>query len=192
MSNKEAYVLFLAAEAKFPEWFKFTNQVARERLKLDAQDTEKIFVLQNIFHNHHIFDNYFMFEKAVKVINDVPSNLIKHQELTPAEITWAIKCIRKIDPESKFSEEVLAYIALYFYEDGFIELPDLIKKETSFQDNLTAQHFLDKYYPQFSSFHDEELIPHINDNQTLMHQSILKYIEYRESKIKKELDQEEV
>lgn len=176
----EAYSLFIKANKQLPEFFSLEPETIKEALNLSDFEVEKLFVCQNIFHNHLAFDSKNIFEKTASVLNDEPSDFVNTQELTPAEVAWTFKVIRMIDPVSKFSSEVLAFAAFVFHQDGLVSFPPHISKETCNQD-IPAERFL----ADFNS--GAELSEEAKKIQQTMLQSIEAYCQNRLNNIGQEL-----
>ena len=135
MSNpREALTVFHLAEATFPNYYELEPETLKEGVGLSDLECEMVFVCQEIFTNHNVFRDWHVFEKAICVLNGRPANFLVTQELDPSEVVWGIEVIRKLDPESHFSEEVLSYIAVIFYDSGLIFLPESLKCEKSSQE----------------------------------------------------------
>lgn len=180
---KEALTLFIKFSAKHPNFINEYYEKIMKEHKLSFLDIEKLQVCNLIAHSHFPFTDYHVFQKIVKVINHTNANFIVHQEITPPEIEYAMYVIRKIDPHSVFSGEILAYIACIFHDNGILSLSPLIKKEVD-NEGIQSQFFLNKLNKNGLN---NELPPEAINIQNSYQEAIKKYSEYHIKKIESEL-----
>lgn len=156
-NDMPAYLLFILACQRLPNFFEYEPELVEKELGIGRKDCEKIFASQLVFESSVPFSDWHVFEKVVLVFNDRTVDFMWIQDLTVAEIVWAYHLMRRIDPHSKFSAEVLAFIANQMHEEGFIDVPDsALDKEKSFRDGLSVKWFLDSRNNNHQVFDQEE------------------------------------
>lgn len=129
--NREALTVFFLAEKKLPNFFELEPITIKENVNLSPIELEMVLCCQNIWHTHSAFEHWHVFEKTVAVLNDRQADFNRTQELSIPEICWAINNMRIIDSQSKFSNEVLAYIACYLHEEGYTSVPEELNEKAS-------------------------------------------------------------
>lgn len=139
--------LLVYADSTLPKGYsEYEPETLREALNLDTLDIEKLQVMLIAFHTTHIFDEWHVFEKAVAVINNRHADFEHIQDLTTSELVYALKCIRRIDNSTTFTDEVLTKMALIVHEDGIAidYVPDILNNEISVS-GLRFKFFLSKF-----------------------------------------------
>lgn len=187
-NNRESLTVFWLSEKKEPEFFNYEHQTIKELIGLSAIELEMVLCCQNIWHNVNVFEHWHVFEKTCVALNDRHVDFHEMQDLTVAEIAWALFVIRMLDSESKFSEEVLAYIAIHLYDESIIKVPDIMKDEKAKDSDKDIQILLDSL-----KCHDHDL--HIlsdeqHDVQKEKKEVISNYFFFRFNKLKEELKKE--
>lgn len=140
----EAVTLLVYASKKMKNFYKYETILLESALNLSKKNVEKLMMAYTVFSSHRIFDEIDIFEKAILLMNNRFVNYsVTGQDITVAELVWGIAQIRVIDPLSRFSNDVLSYIAVNLYDEGFIRVPKRLLKEQSYQD-VKIQMQLDK------------------------------------------------
>lgn len=140
----EAVTLLVYASKKLKDFYKYEPVLLETALNLSKKNIEKLLMAYNVFHSHRIFEEIDLFEKSIILMNNRFVNYnVTGQDVTVAELSWGVAQIRVVDPLSRFSNDVLSYIAVNLYEEGFIKVPNRLKKEKSYQ-NVKIQTQLDK------------------------------------------------
>lgn len=89
---------------------------------------EKIMCLQALLLTDAIYNDCFVFEKAVCLFNNYPARFNQFQQISAGDIMSAIEEMEKIRNRDVFSDEVLEYIADVFKEDGIDQFPTSLFK----------------------------------------------------------------
>lgn len=179
----EALTVFLLAHIRHPEFHDYEPDTIKELMGLELIEVEELLAAQNIWHNLSFFEDCITFEKTSAVFNQRHMNVEIHQELTSAEICWAIKCARFIDSMTLFNDDVMCYVATILHHDGLVKIPKYLEDEESFL-GLGFQYYLNK-----ANNHHE---PHENEIHNEILDNINKYVESRQHKLDHELVTEEV
>lgn len=140
--NREPLSLLVFVEKTLPDYVSFEPETVKEALALNDIELDKLMACRVTVHNFKPFTDWHIFEKTVIAFNDRKVNPAITQEITPAEITYAVKCMREIDKVTPFSDEVLAFIATLFHHDGLILVPKIFDHEDS-ETGHTIKSFLD-------------------------------------------------
>jgi hypothetical protein len=127
--NREPLSLLVFAENRLPEYINFEPEIIQEGLNLNDIELSKLLACKTVNHNFYPFTHWHIFEKTVVAFNDRRVNPQLTQDITPAEITYAVKCMRTIDKVTNFSDEVFAYIATIFHHDGLLLIPKTFNNE---------------------------------------------------------------
>lgn len=183
---REAYTILILSQAKLPDFYDYEPEIIIEALNISSVECEALLCAQEVFQNSTAFEEWHVFEKAIVVFNGRPADFMTTQELAVPEIVWGILTMRKIDPVSTFSSEVLGYIAVYLHEEGFVNVPPAIEHEKC-DDGLGIQYFLDKLNKNKVLLSDEAKKIHEKK-----HDLVSEYSKDRQSKLEKELMTEEI
>lgn len=181
--EREAFTCFLLADIKMPKFSNYEPESIMEHLKFSSMECQMALCLMNVWHNHSAFVEWHIFEKTVITLNDREINPLINQEITPCEIAYAITVMRMVDKDSKFSDEVIKYISVMLYHDGFFKSPHHICDEIS-MNGVTVQKMLNTFNKGTDGdmdFHDNVLIDAVD-----------KYVDARLAKMKSELDEEKI
>jgi hypothetical protein len=182
--NLEAVAAFIYAEKHLPKYYDLEPETLKEELDISDKTVEKILVCHGIFHDHAIFEQDHIFEKAACVLNDREADFDHRQELSTPELCWAIHCIREIDDTSPFDEMVLTYITAIIHDEGFLDIPKEFNQEKSIQGITMRALFKLLLPPEVDKI---LAIPEVKEGQKEMHDRVNDYCNARKVKLGKEL-----
>lgn len=180
----EAVSAFIWADKKVPNIFELEPETIKEALEVDDKTLEQIQVCYNIFHTHHVFDDYRIFEKACCVLNGREADFQHMQEIHLAELAWAIECIRMIDHETKFSDEVLEYISIIIVHEGLFFAPENIANEISVS-NTPISYYIDRNCPSGTLVQLEKA--EVKNNQKAMLEHCKLFVKAKTENLQREL-----
>ena len=115
------------------EWLGFEPETLEVALKekwgsySDSLIT-KVMALQAFLLTDAVYNDCFIFQKWILLLNDYPVNWNQMQELSVLDILYGIEQMEEIRPRDVFSDEVLEYIADIFQDNGVTEFTEGVFK----------------------------------------------------------------
>lgn len=119
----------------------------------DSYVKNKLQAIQVIVNNQMFWTEWEVFEKVTLAFNNIPPNFQVIEEVSPAQMAFAIRSAYKIRRDARckvsgkepvFNQEVKIYIATRAYLDGTVYLPGPLDIAQSELDRLTGQQKLAK------------------------------------------------
>jgi len=124
--EREAITLAALAERRIgPAFVEYDPESLRD-IGFDNHEITKLMAAKIVLYDTHPFTDWYVFEKVAIAMNDREVQFDQTQDLTIAEIAWAVDAMRYIDPHTPFSDEVIHYIVVNAKEEGFVTLPPIL------------------------------------------------------------------
>jgi hypothetical protein len=127
--------------------------------RLYENQLEKIFALQALKSNPGILGNVFTFEKLVYVLNGFKPNI---DILEPSTILHIAKAVKLLG-EQNWHREVKKYIAEIAFEEGWCQLPDILKFAQDELDEISNEVKLDIDQQKMQDLKHKAVERYLND-----------------------------
>lgn len=116
------------------ELFDSLDHIEPETVRaIRGEDTPRIQVLMDmvtkiIKNTDAPFQDFYVFEDVVHVLNEIEPNVELVEGSTPEQIWYAVNRMKELtDDDFNLSDEIKTYIRFIFKENGLTFLPDLIE-----------------------------------------------------------------
>jgi len=105
---------------------------------LSALDKHKLLAFKNFDSKEAVITTPLEFSNIATVLNDDIPVTDSLDTIDPAYVAWAVEVLERFDSNNEimFTDEVAMYMAMCFYEEGFIHLPENMSILQSYLDTI--------------------------------------------------------
>lgn len=135
-----AIALAALAEKKIGPAFVDYDPEALRDLGFTDDEITKMMAAKVVLYDTEPFVHWHVFEKVAAALVDRLVMFDVTQDLTVAEVAWAVDAMRYLDAETPFSHEVVAYVAGLLHEEGFVVAPPVLAFAEGVLGALTSEY----------------------------------------------------